>query len=44
MHSRVSATTDGLILKSIAQRCVSKDGQPALLYPPFETALRASSG
>jgi hypothetical protein len=42
-------TLTGLILRSIAQRCVSKDAaatMPATARPPssFETALRASSG
>ena len=31
-----------LTLRSIAQRCVSKGGQPALSSPPFET--RQSAG
>src|SRR3990170_4225969 len=35
---------DDLILRSRAQRGVSKDGQQPRCRPPFETALRASSG
>jgi hypothetical protein len=36
--------TDDLILRSRAKRGVSKDGQQRQCNPPFETALRASSG
>ena len=35
---------DNLILRSRAERGVSKDGQRHDWSPPFETALRASSG
>ena len=35
---------DNLILRSRAERGVSKDGQQQWCIPSFETALRASSG